>query len=118
MHRRATIKDLSAAGRTVYAIDLLGFGSSEKPQVEYAIELWSRQLLEFIDTVVVQQDGATSAVLVGNSIGSLSCLVEAMPFPFFTCIHALFLAWLLQARLSARHSSSWQVGFVSVGYLA
>merc|ERR1712190_39141 len=32
-HWRATLKDLTATGRTVYAIDLLGFGSSPKPEL-------------------------------------------------------------------------------------
>ena len=53
----------------VYAIDLLGFGASDKPVLDYSIELWASQInafcSEFIDRPVV---------LVGNSIGSLSVL--------------------------------------------
>ena len=41
---RATVADLAAAGRTVYALDLLGFGASPKAKAAYSIELWARQL--------------------------------------------------------------------------
>jgi len=69
---RATISDLVAAGRAVYALDLLAFGSSAKPRVAYSIDLWADQLLHFIAEVVIARDGAQSAVVVGNSIGPLT----------------------------------------------
>ena len=74
---RATIDDLSASGRTVYALDLIGFGASPKADVDYSIELWALQLTEFIQRVVMGEDGAASAVVVGNSIGSLVCVCAA-----------------------------------------
>jgi len=53
----------------VYALDLLGFGDSDKPVLQYTIETWAQQIktfcAEFIDAPVV---------LVGNSVGSLSVL--------------------------------------------
>ena len=66
---RATLKDVALAGRTVYAIDLLGFGDSPKPALdgtglEYSIELWAQQLQQFVKEVVVAQDGADQAVVV------------------------------------------------------
>jgi hypothetical protein len=36
----------------VYAIDLLGFGLSDKPIVDYSAELWRDQALAFIEEVV------------------------------------------------------------------
>ena len=80
---RATVEDVAASGRTVYALDLLGFGASPKPPLDsswafqYSIETWADQLQRFVDEIVCAQDGHPSAVLVGNSIGSLSCLYAA-----------------------------------------
>lgn len=50
----------------VYAIDLLGFGASDKPPLAYSTELWRDQLLDFLQEFI-----DAPAVLVGNSIGSL-----------------------------------------------
>ena len=62
---RATLADLAAAGRTAYALDLLGFGESPKLRLAtedaYSIELWAEQLQQFVDEVVVAQDGADKA---------------------------------------------------------
>ena len=54
----------------VYAIDLLGFGRSDKPLLDYSTELWRDQLLDFLAEFV-----DAPAVLVGNSIGSLVSLM-------------------------------------------
>ena len=56
----------------VYAIDLLGFGASEKPVIDYTIELWAELLAEFTEEFVDEP-----FVLVGNSIGSLVSLQAA-----------------------------------------
>ena len=63
-------------GLQVYAIDLLGQGGSDKPNVEYSMELWGEQLADFMAEFVQQP-----AVLVGNSIGSLASLVAAAQAP-------------------------------------
>lgn len=53
----------------VYAIDLLGFGASEKAKLVYSIELWRDLLLDFTTEFVDEP-----FVMVGNSVGSLVCL--------------------------------------------
>ena len=50
-HYRRTIPALAAAGHKVYAIDLLGFGASDKPLLKeeggYTIELWADLVADF-----------------------------------------------------------------------
>lgn len=70
LHYRRTIKAGVESGLRILAIDLLGFGASDKPvDVEYSIELWSSQLDDFCERFATQP-----VVFVGNSIGSLSVL--------------------------------------------
>ena len=61
---------------TVYALDLLGFGASQKAPVTYNIDLWVEQVYDFWRTFIRQP-----VVLVGNSIGSLICLAAAAIHP-------------------------------------
>lgn len=56
----------------VYAIDLLGFGGSDKAPLEYSIELWAEQVVDFC-----QEFAQAPVTLVGNSIGSLVSLEAA-----------------------------------------
>ncbi len=53
----------------VYAIDLLGFGRSAKPYLEYSGDLWRDQLYDFITQVIGQK-----VVVVGNSLGGYASL--------------------------------------------
>lgn len=61
---------------TVYALDMLGFGASEKAPVSYQLKLWVEQVYEFWRTFIRQP-----VVLVGNSIGSLVSLAAAAQHP-------------------------------------
>ncbi|MFN9874571.1 MAG: alpha/beta fold hydrolase [Pseudanabaena sp.] len=65
-----------AAEHTVYTIDLLGFGASEKPPTDYSIYLWVEQVLNFWQKFV-----GTPMIIVGNSIGSLVATIAASNHP-------------------------------------
>lgn len=65
-----------AAHHAVYALDLVGFGASRKPQTQYNINLWVEQLHDFWRTFI-----RVPMVIVGNSIGSLVALVAAATYP-------------------------------------
>jgi pimeloyl-ACP methyl ester carboxylesterase len=74
-HWRNNLPEL-AAHHTVYALDLLGFGASEKALTGYDVSLWVEQVYDFWKTFIRQP-----AVLVGNSIGSLITLAAAAAHP-------------------------------------
>ncbi|XP_042491989.1 uncharacterized hydrolase YugF isoform X3 [Macadamia integrifolia] len=58
---------------TVYAIDLIGFGDSDKPAgFAYTMEVWAQLILDFLDEII-----RNPAVLMGNSVGSLACVIAA-----------------------------------------
>jgi pimeloyl-ACP methyl ester carboxylesterase len=60
----------------VWAIDLLGFGRSAKPDIQYSGELWRDQLHEFIRDVI-----GRPTVLAGNSLGGYASLCVAAQHP-------------------------------------
>nr|XP_043615190.1 pheophytinase, chloroplastic [Erigeron canadensis] len=71
-HWRRNIPTLAQTS-TVYAIDLLGFGASDKPiGFQYTMEAWAELILDFLNEVVQKP-----TVLVGNSVGSLACVIAA-----------------------------------------
>jgi pimeloyl-ACP methyl ester carboxylesterase len=74
-HWRGNIPAL-AENHTVYAIDLLGFGNSEKPPTQYSIYLWIEQVFQFWQKFI-----KVPMVLVGNSIGSLVAATAASHHP-------------------------------------
>jgi pimeloyl-ACP methyl ester carboxylesterase len=69
-HWRQNIPVLAAAGYRVFALDLLGFGASEKALIDYSVELWQALLQDFWSAHVQEP-----AVFVGNSIGGLLTLM-------------------------------------------
>ncbi len=76
---RKTITAAITSNLQILAVDLLGFGASDKPNdVEFSIELWSAQLDDFCFRFA-----SLPVVFVGNSIGSLTALhaTEAMGEP-------------------------------------
>lgn len=74
-HWRKTIAGLSAEFE-VWAVDLLGFGRSTKPEWDYGGELWRSQLYDFITEKM-----GRAAVLVGNSLGGYTSLCVAAEHP-------------------------------------
>jgi pimeloyl-ACP methyl ester carboxylesterase len=75
-HWRQNIPGLAAGGYRVFALDLLGFGASAKPALDYTLELWEELLTDFW-TELVQEP----AVFVGNSIGALLSLMVVANHP-------------------------------------
>ena len=74
-HWRKNISELSQDFE-VYAIDLLGFGRSQKPAWQYSGNLWRDQLHDFI-TEKIQRP----TVIAGNSLGGYSSLCVAADYP-------------------------------------
>jgi pimeloyl-ACP methyl ester carboxylesterase len=74
-HWRQNISTL-AEHYNVYAIDLLGFGASDKPDALYSIDLWVEQTYDFWKEFI-----GSPVILVGNSIGSVVCLSVAAQHP-------------------------------------
>ncbi|KAK9812307.1 hypothetical protein WJX73_000809 [Symbiochloris irregularis] len=70
-HWRKNIPKLAQTHK-VYAVDLLGFGRSDKPPMAYSTDVWKQQLLDFARNKVGEP-----AVYIGNSLGSLICLMAA-----------------------------------------
>ncbi|PAX60471.1 alpha/beta fold hydrolase [Brunnivagina elsteri] len=61
---------------TVYALDMLGWGASEKAPVNYSVHLWAEQVYDFWKTFIRKP-----VVIIGNSLGSLVSLTAAFSHP-------------------------------------
>ncbi|MEM6717159.1 MAG: alpha/beta fold hydrolase [Cyanobacteria bacterium P01_C01_bin.147] len=70
-HWRKNIHELQTDFE-VWAIDLLGFGRSAKPDQQYSGQLWRDQLHSFIQEVI-----GRPAVVAGNSLGGYASLCVA-----------------------------------------
>lgn len=75
-HWRKNLPVLAEGGYRVFALDLLGFGGSDKPARNYTIELWAQQIKDFWAEHIREP-----MVLVGNSIGGLLALTAIAEFP-------------------------------------
>ncbi|MEM1308383.1 MAG: alpha/beta fold hydrolase [Cyanobacteria bacterium P01_D01_bin.71] len=74
-HWRKNIHELQA-DFDVWAIDLLGFGRSAKPDRQYSGTVWRDQLHNFIQDVI-----GSPAVIAGNSLGGYASLCVAADHP-------------------------------------
>ncbi|HIK10983.1 MAG TPA: alpha/beta fold hydrolase [Oscillatoriaceae cyanobacterium M33_DOE_052] len=75
-HWRKNIPALAAGGYQVFALDLLGFGASDKAPAAYSMELWQELVVDFCSEKVQEP-----AVFVGNSIGALLSLMLVANYP-------------------------------------
>lgn len=76
---------------TVYAIDLLGFGASEKAPAAYKTQLWVDQIRDFWQSLIGQP-----VILVGHSLGAVIALAAAVAHP--ELLSGLILLTLPPAR--------------------
>jgi len=65
-----------AEQRKVVALDLLGFGKSDKPAIEYSPDVWVNLVHEF-----ARANGFRKVALVGNDLGGLIAAEFALRFP-------------------------------------
>ena len=82
-HWRHNLEVLSLS-HTVYALDILCFGASEKAPANYSVDLWVDQVYDFWKTFIRQP-----VILVGHSVGSLISLAAAAAHP--EMVHGLVM---------------------------
>ncbi|AFZ03407.1 alpha/beta fold hydrolase [Calothrix sp. PCC 6303] len=75
-HWRKNIPVLAAAGYRVFAIDLLGFGGSDKALINYSVDVWVELLKDFWSEFIQEP-----TVFIGNSIGALISLTVLAEHP-------------------------------------
>jgi len=107
-HYRYNAGDLARNGFRVFAVDMLGFGLSDKPSIPkgfstYSAAVWMQQIASFLEEVV-----GSDAYLVGNSLGGYAVLNTAAFYPHLT--RGLVLvnsAGPMVADEDVDHSVSW-----------
>lgn len=83
---------------SVYALDLLGFGMSEKAATAYRVSLWAQQVYEFWQTFI-----GRPVILVGHSLGALVTATVAVHYPdAVQRVVLLTLPATRQERIAAR----------------
>ena len=70
-HWRHNFPELARTHR-VYALDLLGFGWSDKPIMDYDASVWRDQVVNFVEQVVLEE--SRQVVLAGNSLGGYTAM--------------------------------------------
>ena len=78
-HWRNNIPAIADGGYRVFALDLLGFGASDKPNLDYSLELWQEMVKDFWAEHIQEP-----TVFVGNSIGALLSLMIVANHPEIT----------------------------------
>ncbi|GAB3364607.1 alpha/beta fold hydrolase [Modestobacter lapidis] len=77
-HAETWVRNVAILGRDfrVHAIDMLGHGFTDKPQIEYSIRALAQHVLGFLDEI-----GAPRAHLVGQSLGGWVAAFLAVHHP-------------------------------------
>jgi len=75
-HWKKNIPVWADAGYQVFALDLLGFGGSDKAPLQYTLELWQAQIKDFWAEHINKP-----TVFIGNSIGALLSLMLVTNYP-------------------------------------
>ena len=65
-----------SADRRVVALDLPGFGRSDKPERPYTIPFFQNIVIELLDTLAIQR-----AILIGHSLGAVLAHSVALNYP-------------------------------------
>jgi pimeloyl-ACP methyl ester carboxylesterase len=105
-------KNLPVVGQNArcYALDLIGFGASDKPTpgkgIDYTFETWGAQVIDFCREVVGE-----AAFLVGNSIGCIVVMQAAVAAPDWVRSLALINCSLRLLHDRRRASLPWYRGF-------
>jgi pimeloyl-ACP methyl ester carboxylesterase len=61
----------------VYAIDLLGFGWSDKPIMDYDASVWRDQIVDFVKEEILKDDDDRYVAIAGNSLGGFAAMYAA-----------------------------------------
>lgn len=105
-------KNLPRLGQNTrcYALDLIGFGASDKPTpgkgIDYTFETWSAQVIDFCREVVGE-----AAFLVGNSIGCIVVMQAAVDAPDWVRSLALINCSLRLLHDRRRETLPWYRSF-------
>ena len=83
-HYRDNISDIANSGNRVWAITVLGFGKSEKPNIVYTELMWAQLLRDFIVEVAGEP-----VHLAGNSIGGMYSY--KFPTAYVSCLNLFAL---------------------------
>jgi pimeloyl-ACP methyl ester carboxylesterase len=74
-HWNRNIPAAAQIGKT-FAMDLLGFGESDKPDAAYGLSLWANQIRAFLESKSLEK-----IILIGHSMGAAACLWFANEAP-------------------------------------
>jgi pimeloyl-ACP methyl ester carboxylesterase len=90
----ATVSPALAATHRVIALDLKGFGWTDRPEGDYSPDAQARMLLKLLD-----QRGVTKTAIVAHSWGSSVALAATLVAPERVTKIALYDAWVYEDQL-------------------